>query len=161
MRKLWERLYGAINENLKDVYPDPNYPPTQKQLEEFFDNEFPKFKNTLSGKGESLTEEDLTTAKQMAIQNNRISQDSETTLDKVKKREDWIPFDKEWNAWKAYKIFLEKDKGWGWQPVERLNKLSSNILNRLGNPEDNIFDYKGLAVGDIQSGKTTAYCAVI
>jgi hypothetical protein len=62
--------------------------------------------------------------------------------------------------WKEYKeFFLEKE--FNRNIVLKLENLVDNILNNLGNPQDDNFDRYGMVVGHVQSGKTGNYSSLI
>jgi len=64
--------------------------------------------------------------------------------------------------WERYKKFLLGDKRWEDNIVSALDRVGDSILDLLGNPADqNIWKRKGLILGDIQSGKTSNYLALI
>lgn len=64
-----------------------------------------------------------------------------------------------WNRYKDYLIF---DNGFSPSQVNAIDYSTDEILDMLGNPnEDGEFSRKGLVIGDVQSGKTTTYTAII
>lgn len=53
-------------------------------------------------------------------------------------------------------------KGWGQQVVWALEDTTTEILSRCGNPaDDRPWQRRGMVVGQVQSGKTTSYTALI
>ncbi len=76
----------------------------------------------------------------------------------------WINERKEqitWNFWKAYKKYLDH-KGIAATTITKLDLLTNDILNRIGNPATpGIWDKRGMVVGDVQSGKTSNYIGLI
>lgn len=61
-----------------------------------------------------------------------------------------------------YEKYLVVTKKWIPKAIVSLNNISDVILDHLGNPLSNKnFNKQGLIIGDIQSGKTTNYTAVI
>lgn len=82
----------------------------------------------------------------------------------------WLParkaeIEKKAYYWPRYRTYLEDEKGWNHDIVERLGEVSDEILELLGNPvkQDSwtgAWSRKGLLLGDIQSGKTSNYLAL-
>lgn len=63
--------------------------------------------------------------------------------------------------WNRYRDYLLLEKGWNEQVVDKLGDVSDEILDLVGNPEENRGGKrKGLILGDIQSGKTSNYIAL-
>lgn len=64
--------------------------------------------------------------------------------------------------WDRYKQYLLEKKGWAEGIVTTLDRDSDKVLDLLGNPKDeNTWLRRGLIIGDIQSGKTANYTAII
>jgi len=81
--------------------------------------------------------------------------------------EDYVPWLDEaksaitWTRWRAYKKLLAKKKRSS-DVLNKLDKLTDEILDLVGNPLQNgIWARKGLLIGDVQSGKTQNYLALI
>lgn len=66
-----------------------------------------------------------------------------------------------WERWKRFRNYLMGTKNRSAKEINKLNTVSSQILNQLGNPILDTFDKRGLAVGYVQSGKTENYIALI
>lgn len=67
-----------------------------------------------------------------------------------------------WNFYDRYEKYLLEYKKWKPKAIADLKKSSDIILDHMANPKsDKLFDKKGLVIGDIQSGKTANYTAVI
>lgn len=65
-----------------------------------------------------------------------------------------------WRRWSAYKKLL-RHQGRSPQVVNDLDDATTRILDLAGNPrEESIWIRKGLAIGDVQSGKTQTFLAV-
>lgn len=61
-----------------------------------------------------------------------------------------------------YEKYLREVKHWSQKNLVDLNRCSDIILDHIGNPFSNdFFSKKGIVMGDIQSGKTANYTAVI
>lgn len=77
----------------------------------------------------------------------------------------WLSADKaniEWNFWNAYKRYLEEEKHWPSQVVQSLDEAGDAIVDLAGDPrQEEGFLRKGLVIGDVQSGKTATYTAVL
>ncbi|MFR0899451.1 MAG: Z1 domain-containing protein [Anaerobutyricum sp.] len=66
------------------------------------------------------------------------------------------------NFWDRYRIYLQKEKHWNKDTVNELDKTTDEIMDLLGNPDSaNSFLYRGLCIGDVQSGKTSTYIGLI
>lgn len=63
---------------------------------------------------------------------------------------------KYWNRYEKY--LYSKFKR---DVVYKLGRTSDEILDLLGNPKDSTFQRKGLIIGDVQSGKTAMYTAIM
>ena len=64
--------------------------------------------------------------------------------------------------WERYRHWLERGKLRARDPLIQLDRLTDDILDRLRNPETaGAWDRRGLVVGDVQSGKTSNYTALI
>ena len=64
--------------------------------------------------------------------------------------------------WERYRLYLQKEKYWSSDTVSELDKTTDDIMDLLGNPNSqNGFLYRGLCVGDVQSGKTSNYIGLI
>jgi hypothetical protein len=62
--------------------------------------------------------------------------------------------------WQRFQQLLT-NKGWPPQVVTRLDSVTDELLDLLGNPkQQNHFKLRGLVVGDVQSGKTATYTAL-
>lgn len=67
-----------------------------------------------------------------------------------------------WNYKNRYFKYLLKKKHWIPQSVFSLDKMSDIILDHTANPiNDKYFNVRGLVMGDIQSGKTANYTALV
>lgn len=63
---------------------------------------------------------------------------------------------------KRYFYYLSKEKNWNDSSIEVLEKDSFKITQLLGNPQTkNQMHRKGLLIGDVQSGKTASYTAIL
>lgn len=67
-----------------------------------------------------------------------------------------------WSFYNRYEEYLLKLKGWKPKAVTSIKQSSDIILDHMANPKsDKLFNKQGLVIGDIQSGKTANYTAVI
>lgn len=67
-----------------------------------------------------------------------------------------------WNYYNRYEQYLMQDKGWKPTAIAKIKVSSDIILDHIANPKSkDYFDKRGLVIGDIQSGKTANYTAVI
>ena len=85
--------------------------------------------------------------------------------DKNTPHKSWLPArraDLDFFFWNRYKKFLEQNEKWNPRVTATLDKVSDEILDLLGDPKnENGFQRRGLALGDVQSGKTATYTAII
>ncbi|WP_293744647.1 Z1 domain-containing protein [uncultured Pedobacter sp.] len=66
-----------------------------------------------------------------------------------------------WVFWEGYKKMLS-GKNVASTTVAKLDTLTSDILNRIGDPtRGGVWDKRGMVVGDVQSGKTSNYVGLI
>lgn len=67
-----------------------------------------------------------------------------------------------WQFYNRYEKYLFQYKNWKPTAIADLKKSSDIILDHMANPRsEKYFNKKGLVIGDIQSGKTANYTAVI
>lgn len=68
----------------------------------------------------------------------------------------------DWKFYNRYEKYLLKKKKWNWGAIQSINEITDTILDHMKNPKTkNAFAIKGLVMGDIQSGKTANYTALI
>lgn len=68
----------------------------------------------------------------------------------------------DWNFWSRYRDFLEIEKNFPPETLNKLDRLTDRVLDGLFDPTENIqVDKKGLVVGQVQSGKTANYTGLI
>lgn len=82
-------------------------------------------------------------------------------------KEDHVPWLDEarasiaWTRWRAYRKLLAKKKRSS-DVLNKLDKFTDEVLDLAGNPlEDGTWSRRGLLIGDVQSGKTQNYLALI
>ena len=64
--------------------------------------------------------------------------------------------------WDRYKRLLANELRYDDTTVASIDRASDRVIEQLGDPSsDKAFDRRGLVVGQVQSGKTTSYAAVI
>lgn len=77
----------------------------------------------------------------------------------------WVSAEQEstsFEFWNRYRNFLDKKKRFPQDVLEQLDRLTSDILDRLRDPKTaGAWDRRGLVVGDVQSGKTANYIGLI
>jgi hypothetical protein len=77
----------------------------------------------------------------------------------------WLPAAKatiDWKFWARYRQYLLEDECRTSAVVNRLDELTDKTLGMLENPHrDGIWDTRGMIVGQVQSGKTSNYTALI
>ncbi len=75
----------------------------------------------------------------------------------------WLPAKRanfDFFFWNRYKKYLEEVKHWNPRVTSSLGKISDEILDLCGDPDEDHFAIKGLVLGDVQSGKTANYTAI-
>ena len=91
-------------------------------------------------------------------------------LDDLTGHEEWfnpdtnLPLhrDFEWHFWEHYKQYVSTVKKWPTGVVASLDRFSSLALARIEDPKrDGPWDRRGMVVGDVQSGKTSNYTALL
>lgn len=66
-----------------------------------------------------------------------------------------------WRRWRAYRRMLSK-QGRSGRVLDRLDKFTDDVLDLAGNPQKSgRWNRRGLIIGDVQSGKTQNYLALI
>lgn len=64
--------------------------------------------------------------------------------------------------WDRYRIYLSKECGFNSDVINTLDASSDEMMDMLGNPSiSHDFQRRGLVIGDVQSGKTSTYTALI
>ncbi len=63
--------------------------------------------------------------------------------------------------WLRYRDYLTVDKEFASNVVNSIDASSDRIIDLLGDPEGDPFNRRGLVIGDVQSGKTANYTALI
>ena len=64
--------------------------------------------------------------------------------------------------WDRYQRYLAFERLIDGKTIASINRSSDRIVSQLGDPTaPSGFDRRGLVVGQVQSGKTTSYCAVV
>ncbi|MFC1817482.1 Z1 domain-containing protein [Thermodesulfobacteriota bacterium] len=104
-----------------------------------------------------------------AVHSPSINEDA-GILENNEAHEEWfnpdtnLPLHKDfnWHYWDHYRQFLLLKKKWPAQIVGSLDRFSSLVLSRMEAPErDGPWDRRGMVVGNVQSGKTANYTALI
>lgn len=153
-----EYLEGIIYSSINTGYPDT--PPTEAEFEEsaldlrqsldhrysISDVEFEAIKRKLKAK--------IVVKMELGI----------AIMDKKRPHQSWLPTkraDLDFYFWQRYKKYLEQIKGWNPRVTGSLDRVSDEIVDLLGNPQNDIpFQRRGLVLGDVQSGKTSNYTAI-
>lgn len=67
----------------------------------------------------------------------------------------------DWRRWRAYKQLLLR-REWPPRVIDVMDQVSDEILDQLGDPRiPGVWKRRGLVIGDVQSGKTASYIAII
>ncbi len=86
-------------------------------------------------------------------------------IEREERRLPWLNVKKaeiNWNFWTRYRSYLQDEKNFAPDTLNKLDRLTDRILDSLFDPTANIeIDKKGLVVGQVQSGKTSNYTGLI
>lgn len=64
--------------------------------------------------------------------------------------------------WERYRVYLLREKAFAPEVVVSIDKATDAMMDLFGNPkEEGDFSRRGLVIGDVQSGKTSTYTALI
>ena len=114
---------------------------------------------------QTLTEEDILKIENIIETNMSINMDVGSVIIDIDTYKPWLSNRKSSihpYFWNRYRKFLLEDKGRPENIVATLDRISDEVLDFLGNPaEPGCWKRKGLLLGDIQSGKTQSYNALI
>ncbi len=111
-----------------------------------------------------LNDEELTKAKQIIYSRMAVKMDRGTAItynhtpwySAYKSTKESFPF------WHRYKRYLLQDKKFTQKIVNKLDESTDDIMDLLANPlTEKHFSRRGLVIGDVQSGKTATYIALI
>lgn len=84
---------------------------------------------------------------------------------KKKEHKPWYMNSKESNGseyWDRYRDYLIREEEFPIETVNAIDRSTDSIMDLLGNPKSDYgFFNKGLVIGDVQSGKTSTYTALI
>ncbi len=102
---------------------------------------------------------------QIAIKESVVIKEDKPTVFEAKGYVPWLNDARSsitWNFYNRYEKYLLKKKKWNWGTITSMNEITDVILDHMKNPKTtNCFAVKGLVMGDIQSGKTANYTALI
>lgn len=96
-----------------------------------------------------------------------IRQDEYKSIEKTDENLPWlnekrVQLDFENGFWGRYREYLEIEKNFSPEVINKLNKITDSILDNLFDPSLKIAtNKKGLVVGQVQSGKTANYAGLI
>lgn len=64
--------------------------------------------------------------------------------------------------WDRYRLYLHKDKGFNSDVIDAMDSATDEMMDLLGNLATGVdFQRRGLVIGDVQSGKTSTYTALM
>src|SRR5690606_8421627 len=96
-----------------------------------------------------------------------IRQDEFRVIEKADENKPWLSekrasIDFANGFWGNYRQYLEEEKNFAPDVVNKLDRLTDRILDNLFDPTEKIIvNKKGLVVGQVQSGKTANYTGLI
>jgi len=118
---------------------------------------------TALGPALSADEETIEAARRELHSRYRVVMDLGRTLEE-EGHEPWLAARRgviEWYYWPRYRQYLLR-RGWPPLVVGTLDRATDDLLDLLGNPSaGNAWKRRGLVMGDVQSGKTATYTALI
>lgn len=86
-------------------------------------------------------------------------------IEREERRVPWLnskKADTDWDFWSRFRSYLQDEKNFAPDTLNKLDRLTDRILDSLFDPTANIeIDKKGLVVGQVQSGKTSNYTGLI
>jgi Z1 domain len=90
---------------------------------------------------------------------------SVSTLDDPRGHDEWLLSRRgeiEWKFWERYQRYLNEEIKMPPQAIRRLDDVTNQLLSRLESPlRQGSWDRRGMVVGQVQSGKTSNYMALI
>lgn len=96
---------------------------------------------------------------------NVVVGQASTLVDNTRGHVPWLAerrSDIEWYFSRRYARFLRERKGWATRTLQRTNELTDQIIGLLEDPaRPSPWDCRGMVVGQVQSGKTSNYIALI
>lgn len=111
-----------------------------------------------------LTDEEVNIVRKKLMTQFSVNMDKGQLL-KEKHHKDWYEDAKKashTHFWDRYRDYLFYDEGFSPNVLKTLSDNSETIVNLLGDPRSPMaFDRRGLVIGDVQSGKTSTYLAII
>ena len=88
-----------------------------------------------------------------------------TLVDNTRGHVPWLAerrSDIEWDFSRRYGRFLRERKGWATRTLQRTNEITDQVIGLLQDPvRADSWDRRGMVVGQVQSGKTSNYIALI
>ena len=96
---------------------------------------------------------------------NVVVGQASTLIDNTRDHVPWLPKRRseiEWDFSRRYARFLRERKGWATRTLQRSNELTDEVMGLLEDPARlGPWDRRGMVVGQVQSGKTSNYIALI
>lgn len=129
-------------------------PPTEQSLDEALVRMHPAFP--------SLSDDDVERAKRQIMELIGIDMDLGTVISD-RRHEPWLDSQHgnyEWIHWRAFKELQTRD-GWSPKVLDATDQITNKLLDLAGDPQrPGEWKRRGLAIGDVQSGKTATYLAL-
>jgi len=137
----------------------PVTPPTEKE----FEQQANKLREIMS-QLYFVTDEEFADIKRRVKASVVVKVDMGVAVVDKQQHKSWLPnrrADLDFFFWKRYRKFLEIDKQWNPRIIGTLDRVSDEIIDLLGDPQNKEdFQRRGLVMGDVQSGKTATYTAI-
>lgn len=127
----------------------------------FIKERIPKFLSSFTDESIDVNDPDL----DELIKNKVVIKEDKPLIFETQSYSPWLDTKKsdiDWKFYNRYQKYLLQRKKWNWGAIQSINEITDNILNHMRDPKINkSFAVKGLVMGDIQSGKTANYAALI
>ena len=153
-----EQLEGMITSSINTAYPDalPSEAEFEDMASEIRQLLAPRF---------PVSDEEFADVKRKLRAGIAVEMERGIAIvDKRRPHKSWLPARRaelDFFFWGRYKKYLEDVKRWNPRLTGRLDSVSDEIVDLLGDPQcDTPFQRRGLVLGDVQSGKTANYTAI-
>lgn len=150
-----ERIISAgVNAQYKEV------PPTEAEF-----NDYSQTIRNANNQILPVTDKEFENIKKRLRETVVVTMDTGICLsDPGNEHQSWLPARRaevDFYYWDRYKKYLEEVKYWNPRVTSKLGQVSDEILDQCGDPQSADFHIRGLVLGDVQSGKTANYTALV
>ena len=153
-----EQLEGMISSSINTAYPD--IPPSEAD----FETKAVEIRHLLAPMFPVSDEEFLDIKRKLKANIVVKLEVGIAIMDNKQPHNPWLAARRaslDFFFWNRYKKYLEEIKHWNPRVTGNLGRVSDEIVDLLGDPENSTpFQRRGLVLGDVQSGKTANYTAI-